>query len=381
MNHIWDVRADAKQKGDDERKISPEKIYEDERGKTHYVFKKAMFNNPWYEIPQDDYQLFRNFLKGGSRSYPSDGNIPCDIVADEVEKIINKVVKYSENLNSIYHEEAKNALQEGKESLFRGTVKIYLGKYTSRDWRRKRFTDDIDFWTFHINLLDAALRECGFKWNKKSKEWEKGIMWKNPKTGETRNEVLYAANNLSQLLDFGAGSYLEGASLKEVFLKKLKRGHDVDLSDIINVVMVNSFDDVKDVEEWRETRKSFEEAANTRNTRTISNMISLCRYSMAIAEHSRNVSKAIEKYHEEIYDETKYPDEEIKSICNISVHWQNFLKMNGIDATREMIHNFLVEQIEEKRNYAKNLETFTHTILELLNSKFKHQNVVFELEQ
>ncbi|TFF89936.1 MAG: hypothetical protein EU548_05585, partial [Promethearchaeota archaeon] len=238
MSYVWDVKADVKHNGDNLRDVSPEKTFEDEEGKTHYVFTKAMFNNPWYEIPEDDYELFKKFLEGGSRSYPSDGNIPCDIVADEVKKIVDKVEEYAEDPNNIYHEEAKNALKEGKESLFRGTVKIYLGKYTSRDWRRKRFTDDIDFWTFHINLLDAALKECGFKWNKKSKEWEKRIIWKNPKTNETRHEILYAANNLSQLLDFGAGSYLEGASLKEVFQKKLKRGHDVDLSDIINVVMV-----------------------------------------------------------------------------------------------------------------------------------------------
>lgn len=381
MNQIWDIKADAKKNGDNLRDISPTKVNKDEEGNTHYFFNKSMFDNPWYEIPKDDYKLFQNFLEGGSRSYPSDGHIPCDIVADEVKKILEKIEKYAEDPNNIYFEEAKKELKKGKESLFRGTMKIYLGKYTSRDWRRKRFTDDIDFWTFQINLLDSALKECGFKWNKKSKEWEKHITWKNPKTDETRHEILYAANNLSQLLDFGAGSYLEGASLKEIFQKKIKRGHDVDLSDIINVIMANNFDDTRQAEEWEQIYQAFEEATNTRNTRTISNMISLCRYSLGIAEHLKNLSKAIKKYHEEIYDEIKYSDEEIKSICKISIHWQKFLKNNGIPATRELIHDFMMEQIEVKSKFAKNLENFTRRILDLLNSKFKHRKIIFEMKQ
>lgn len=288
--------------------------------------------------------------------------------------------KYAKDENSIYHEEANKILEAGKENLFRGTMKIYLGKYTSRDWRRKRFTDDIDFWTFNINLLDTMLRECGFKWDKKSKEWDKNIIWKNPKTNETRNEKLYAANNLSQLLDFGAGSYLEGASLKEVFQKKLKRGHDVDLSDIINVAMANDLQNVGDVGEWEDIFNAFEEAANTRNTRTISNMISLCRFSYAIADHLKNVSKAIVKYHNLIYDASEYSDEKIREICMISIQWERFLQENGIEATRNMIHDFLLDQIEERKSYADNLINFAEKVLNVVNSKFKHQKILFEIE-
>jgi len=380
MSNIWDIRADSKKNGDNLRDVAPVKNFEDKEGYTHYVFTKMLFNNPWYNIPKDDLKLFKNFLEGGSRSYPSDGNIPCDIIANEVKKIFDKVKKYAKDQNSIYHKEAKKILEAGKENLFRGTMKIYLGKYTSRDWRRKRFTDDIDFWTFNINLLDTTLRECGFKWNKKSKEWDKNIIWKNPKTNETRNEKLYAANNLSQLLDFGAGSYLEGASLKEVFQKKLKRGHDVDLSDIINVAMANSLQGVGDMEEWKNIFNAFEEAANTRNTRTISNMISLCRFSYAIADHLKSVSKAIEKYHNLIYDTSEYSDEKIREICMISIHWERLLEENGIEATRNMIHDFFLYQIEERKSYADNLINFAEKILNVVNSKFKHQKILFEIE-
>ena len=78
MTSIWDTKADAVKKGDNLRDVSPltEKIKIDENSFTHYVFTKTMFNNPWYKIPQDDLELFKKYLDGGSRSYPSDGHIP-----------------------------------------------------------------------------------------------------------------------------------------------------------------------------------------------------------------------------------------------------------------------------------------------------------------
>ncbi|TFG06139.1 MAG: hypothetical protein EU539_08425, partial [Promethearchaeota archaeon] len=275
MNGIWDSKTDAVKKGDKLRDVTPYKTYVDDHGITHHLFHKTMFHNPWYSLPDNELELFKKFLEGGSRAYPSDGNIPCDIVAQEARKILKKIVVCSENPNDNLCEDAIKALEHGKHQLVRGTLKLYLGKYTTRDWRRKRFTDDIDFWTFQINVLERSLKECGFVKSKESGEWVKKIEWTQPEKSDTRKEVLFAANNLNQLLDFGAGSYLEGSSLKEIFSKKIKRGHDVDLSDIINIAMVNDGIRGPHKEEWLEAWAAFEEAANQRNSRSTSNIISL----------------------------------------------------------------------------------------------------------
>ncbi|NVM36352.1 MAG: hypothetical protein HWN81_12210, partial [Candidatus Lokiarchaeota archaeon] len=212
MTSIWDIKADAIQKGDKLRDVSPlsDKTRIDEDGFTHYVFSKVMFNNPWYKIPEDELELFKKFLDGGSRAYPSDGRIPCDVVAVEAREIINRIVEISKDPEHTYYKDACEAIKDGKFSLIRGTLKLYLEKYTSRDWRRKRFTDDIDWWTFKVHLLDHVLREMGWIKNKETGEFEKSVQWTNPDTGKIRHEALCAANNLNQLLDFGAGSYLEG---------------------------------------------------------------------------------------------------------------------------------------------------------------------------
>ncbi len=382
MNGIWDVKADAIKKGDNLRDVPflIDKTLKDEKGFTHYIFSKANFNNPWYDIPEDDFKLFETFIEGGSRAYPSDGSIPCDIVASEARKVLKKIELCSQDPNHHYCEDALHVLKNGKLSIVRGTLKLYLGKYTTRDWRRKRFTDDIDFWMFQTNLLDSSLKECSFIKNKETGEWEKSVEWNKFETKENRRETLFAANNLNQLLDFGAGSYLEGSSLKEIFDKKIKRGHDVDLSDIINVAMVNNGIDGIHKDEWLDVWNSFEQAANTRNTRTTSNLISICRYSFAIADHLEKVGEAIKKNEDIILDKSKYPDEKIKSLCRISAHWEKFYDANGVDETRKMIRDFYDEQAEEKPLHAQNLRKFANNILKLLNSKYEYLKVIFEIE-
>jgi len=383
MNGIWDSKSDAIKKGDNLRDVSHiiEKTRKDEEGFIHYFFSKANFSNPWYTIPEADFKLFENFIEGGSRAYPSDGSIPCDIVAKEARKVLKKIELCSQDPNHHYCEAAREVLKKGKFSSVRGTLKLYLGKYTTRDWRRKRFTDDIDFWMFHTNLLDSSLKECSFFKNKETGEWEKTVEWKKFETKENRRETLFAANNLNQLLDFGAGSYLEGSSLKEIFDKKIKRGHDVDLSDIINVAMMNNGVDGIHKDEWSDAWNSFEQAANTRNTRTTSNLISICRYSFAIADHLEKVSKAIKKHKDIILDKSKYSDEKIKSLCRISTHWEKFYDANGVDETRKMIRDFYDEQAEEKPLHAQNLRILAKNILKLLNSKYEYLKVTFEIEQ
>ena len=382
MTGIWDTKADAIKKGDNLRDVSflIDKTIKDEKGYTHYIFSKSNFINPWYATPEDDFKLFENFIEGGSRTYPSDGSIPCDIVATEARKVLKKIELCSQDPNHHYCKDARSVLKNGKFAPVRGTLKLYLGKYTTRDWRRKRFTDDIDFWMFQTNLLDSSLKECSFLKNKETGEWEKSVEWAKFETRENKHEILFAANNLNQLLDFGAGSYLEGSSLKEIFDKKIKRGHDVDLSDILNVAMVNNGIDGVHKDEWLDAWNSFEQAANTRNTRSTSNLISLCRYSIAIAEHLEKVGKAISKYKDHILNKSKYSDEKIKSLCIISTRWEKFYETNGVDETRKMIHDFYDEQAEEKPLHAQNLRIFAKNILKLLNSKYEYLKITFEIE-
>ena len=276
---IWDIKADAIYKGDNLRDISPlpDKTCIDEKCFTHYVFSRVLFNNPRYVFPTNDISLFKRFIDGGSREYPSDGNIPTDLVAGEARIIFREITKISKNPNIAYHQEAVESLKNGKLALIRGTVKLYLGKYTTRDWRRKRFTDDIDFWIHKIDLLEHVLKKTGWVKNKITREWEKKVYWDNPFSNEREEHILIASNDINQALDFGGGSYLDGSSLKDIFKKKLKRGHDVDLSDIINVSMVFNKAEGFAVDKWYEVWDAFEESANTRSTRTISNLISLVR--------------------------------------------------------------------------------------------------------
>ncbi|MBD3337718.1 MAG: hypothetical protein GF353_01330, partial [Candidatus Lokiarchaeota archaeon] len=346
MSDIWDFEADSKEEGDKKRTVlhDKERSYRDKNGFMHYIFNKKTFKNPWYIIPEDDYELFTKFIMGGSRSYPSDGNIPCDIVAREARRVLDYIVQCSKHTDNKFCSIARKALENGKKALLRGTMKLYLGKYTTRDWRRKRFTDDIDFWTFQINMLEAGLKECGFTKDKNTKEWEKFLKWTNPLTNETRSEVLYAANNLNQLLDFGDGSYLEGASLRDIFNKKIKRGHDVDLSDIINVAMLNNSTSGGRTKEWEDAWTSFEQAANSRSTRIVSNLISLSQHSFAIADHLKNTALAINKHNNLIFSEEDFPANKIREICKISIHWQSYFESNGEEKTREMIHEFLLEE-------------------------------------
>ncbi|MFX0048106.1 MAG: hypothetical protein ACFE8G_08050 [Candidatus Hermodarchaeota archaeon] len=382
MNGIWDLKTDAIKKGDNLRDVSNliDKTLKDDNGFTHYFFNKVNFNNPWYKIPEHDFKLFENFIEGGSRAYPSDGSIPCDVVASEARKVLKKIELCSQDPNHHYCEDAREVLKNGKLSSVRGTLKLYLGKYTTRDWRRKRFTDDIDFWMFQTNLLESSLKECSFIKNKETGEWEKTIEWRKHETNESKHETLFAANNLNQLLDFGAGSYLEGSSLKEIFDKKIKRGHDVDLSDIINVAMVNNGIDGIHKDEWLDAWSSFEQAANTRNTRTTSNLISICRYSFAIADHLEKVGKAIKKYKAIILDKSEYSEEKIKSLCTISIHWKKFYEINGASETRKIIYDFYSEQAKEKPIHAQNLRIFANKILNLINSKYEYLKVIFEVE-
>ena len=383
MTSIWDIKTDTVKKGDKLRDVSPlnDKTKVDKDGFTHYVFNKVMFNNPKYVVPSNDITLFQKFINGGSREYPSDGNIPTDIVAGEARIILKEIRGISKNPNAVYHKEAIELLKNNKLDLIRGTVKLYLGKFTTRDWRRKRFTDDIDFWIHNIDLLEHALRKTGWIKNKVTREWEKSIYWYNPFTNEREEHILIASNDINQALDFGGGSYLDGTTLKDIMRKKIKRGHDVDISDIINVAMVFNKAEGFAVDKWYEGWEAFEESGNTRSTRTISNMITIVRHSYSIADYLERVGNVLINLHDLIFDQTIYPDQKIVKITRVSIHWRKYLKRHGLDITRELIHNYIFEQGYIKRYYSKNLRHFADKMLDLLNSRVKNAKVVFEIKK
>ena len=382
MEGIWDLSADAVQEGDRLRDVSPiaRKTRIDDKGYTHYIFSRQLFKTSSYLIPDDDLELFKMFLDGEILIYPSDGDIPSDIVAIEARKVLSYIVACSKNLSSPYNEDAKIALKNGKNSLVRGALKLYLGEYTTRDWRRKRLTSSISFFTFQVSLLDHALKQMDWVKNKETNKWEKSLQWFDSGTTKKAHDAICTANNLNYLLDFVAKNYFEGTKLRDIFIKKLKRGFDVDLNDIINVALYNNGSNKKHKDEWNDVWESFEATTNTRNARITSNIISLCRYSLGIADHLERVSLALDKYHNSIFDKKKYPDETLKKICRISIQWLEYFVKEGPEATRKMLHDFTLEQKDDKPVLVKNLRSFVRRVLELLNSKYEYLKIIFEIE-
>ena len=100
---VWDLTADIVKKKDNLRKILPvvNKTKIDNFGFTNYIFSKEMFNNPHYVKPTDEFELFRKFISGGSRSYTSDGGVPNDLVATEARIILKEISQISKNPESI----------------------------------------------------------------------------------------------------------------------------------------------------------------------------------------------------------------------------------------------------------------------------------------
>jgi len=221
---LWDLKADSVTKGDNLRDVSPilSKTKIDEKGFVHFVFSKAMFHNPKFIVPNDDYELFERFLDGGSREYPSDGSIPVDVITSEANLVLDKITEIASDANHKYCQTAREELRKnGKYGLVRGTVKLYLSEYTTRDWRRKRFTDDIDFWVLNKNLLEYALKETGWQKNHQTREFEKIVKWFNYSSKKLEVSLIIASNDTDQLLDFCNGCYLEGSALKDIFKKMI----------------------------------------------------------------------------------------------------------------------------------------------------------------
>ncbi|TFF89062.1 MAG: hypothetical protein EU549_01865 [Promethearchaeota archaeon] len=385
MNHLWDTRADEVLPGDKRRRVVPLKQFIDKDGYTTYLFTSYIFNNPEYVIPPrgEDYELFKKFLDGGSRQYPSDGVIPVDIVANETSKILNRIKEIAYDSSHAFHKIANDLLSISSSGnagalykLVRGTLYLYLGNFTTRDWRRKRATDDIDFWIENPLLFDYVMKHIkeGWKYNKNSREWEKNVHWKDLWTSEDRRGLLIASNDINLKMDFGSGSIVQGTGLRNITKKKILRGHDVDLSDIINCAIINNIRVNNQKGAWA----SIVECANTRNSRTTSNIISLCRLSCGVAKYIRRVGLAIKKYKDEFKDKDKFSNKDVVKICKVSSHWlsdQTYIPVK----TRNRIYKNLLKQEKRKIQYANNLIFFSDQVLSVLNSKYKYLKIRFEV--
>ena len=384
MSSIFDLKADARQNGDMLRDVSPSKIRVDDNGYSNYIFSKKSFISHNNSIPDDDFDLFREFLEVGTQIYPDEKKIPlkipCHIAAAEAKEVLDHIVAYSKDSNNPYYRSAKTALKNGKLALIRGTVKLYLGKYTPRDWRKKRFTNEINFWTFQVGLLDHILEQLGWIKNIETRKWEKSLQWTTHSTDEMKFEAICTTDNLNQLLDFTSENYFEGTRLREIFNKKLRRGYDVDISDIINVALFHDILVGNKIDEWNEAWGSFESTTNTRNARITSNIISLCRYSLGTADYLERVSNALDKYYDKILEKNEFPDDVIEKICKTSTQWFKFLEKHGLEATRNEIYAFLIDQLNKQPQHVKNLRSFTKKVLTLLNSKYEYLKIRFEVE-
>ena len=215
--YLWDERADMYEREDNLRRIVPVEKLVGENGVIHYFFNQSLFHNPKYTIPTDDYELFQKFLEGGSREYPSDGNIPIDIAAREAVLILKEIEVIRDSPGHMYHSSIKSILKNrGPIELIRGAIRLYLSNISTRDWRRKRSTDDIDMWIPNVPLLEYILKKLNWKYNRDSGEWVKKVTWNDIWTGVTKSSVLIASNDIFQATDFGAGSYLTGSRIKDI---------------------------------------------------------------------------------------------------------------------------------------------------------------------
>jgi len=206
------------------------------------------------------------------------------------------------------------------------------------------------------------------------------ISWFDFRKQEMQKTLITASNDIDQILDFGLGSYLDGPNLKDIFKKKLQRGHNVDLSDIINLAIVNNRDENYLNKDWTEAWIAIEESANTRNTRITSNLISLCRFSYGIADYLERVSKAIGKHQGTVLEMSKYSDKKIVRVCKLSSHHSNYSLFLKPSITRNRIFNNLTKQKIRKLQYARNLRNFATKLLKILNSKYKTAKTIFEIE-
>jgi len=374
--YYWDEKTDRYEYGDNLRRIEPVEKLIDGQGNTHYFFNQAMFHNPKYTIPLNDYELFEKFLEGGSREYPSDGKIPIDIAVREAVIFLKEI----ENIaNSPDHEQNSTikTILKGREpvELIRGAIRLYLSNISTRDWRRKRSTDDIDMWIPNVLFLERILKKLNWKYNKDSSEWVKKVSWDDKWTGATKSTFLIASNDIFQATDFGAGSFLSGSKIKDIIKKKITRGYDVDLSDIINIALKNNLPTTDDPDEpWA----AFIECSNMRASKVTSNLISLCRYSYGIAYYLKRVGVVIHKYRNDLKDNERFPDEQVMKICKVSSHWLKTYH-DSPEAARSRIYDNLERHEYRKLEHSRNLFGFMVRVITLLNEKYEQAKILFEI--
>ena len=92
------------------------------------------------------------------------------------------------------------------------------------------------------------------------------------------------------------------------------------------------------------------------------------------------VSIAIEKYAMLILNEKMYLDESIMKVYRNSRNPLIRIGRISPQDARKKIINSLYDQSRKKVLYSSNLRHFVHDILELVNSKYRHVKIIFEIE-
>ncbi len=312
----FSTRTDKLTRGDGLQEIIPEKVTREE-DRTIYHFPAKMFHNPRYTIPEDDNELFKAFINGGSRSYSSDGQIPAIIATIEAQNIIKEVRKIAVDHKDPFNALARKAIVRGKTQIgdwevVRGTVGLMLGKWMSSDWQKKRSTDDIDFYWENMDtkLFAHVMRKCG--WTSTGTTPGNQSIW-TKKIPECGNAVLECCNDTVIGRDFaGTDQAVYGIGLKNIVKKKLSRCHEVDISDVINIALSGYFN--IDEEEERHPWRAVMEVLNRNSVDDCAHIILICQYSFAILEYYRNLGRTLETHAVDFLDKNLYDDESIKEI-------------------------------------------------------------------
>ncbi len=377
-------------RGDQKREVLPSKITF-ENGFTIYHFTWKTFSNPRYQTPAESDALFRGFIIGGSRAYSSDGQIPAIRATIEARNIIQEVRDIANDKEHPFHQKAKKAVVNGyaqieDDSVVRGTVGLMLGKWMPKDWQKKRFTDDIDFFwdAMDSDLWCYVLKKLGWKTDDKTPGvWS---VWKKM-VPEAPGMPLECSNDTTLGKEFGGvDATLEGPGLKQILKFKFYRCHDVDISDIINVALMGllNIDEDEADHPWRAVMETLWRASSV----DVAHVITICRYAYAVAEHIQNVSHVLKKHVQDFFVPKIFPDEEIKIIYGMQTpvipgkthyYWEPFEAGTATDVKemRKELYRFFREEAQRRMFYSSRLRSFAHTLVWALNWRFKPSKVKY----
>ncbi len=386
----FSTRTDMIIRGDKNREIVPFKIT-NEDGFTVYHFQWQMFYNPKYKIPEESGAMFKSFIVGDSRAYSSDGKIPAIRAAIEARKIIQEVRHIAADKEHPFYQKAKKAVMNGYAqvediSVVRGTIGLMLGKWMPKDWQKRRYTDDIDFFweTIDNDLWNHVLNKLG--WTTDDATPGTWSIWKKMVI-EVPGVPLECSNDTTLSKQFGgADATLDGPGLKAILKFKFFRCHDIDINDIINVAIMGLLNIEEDEPNhpWRAVMETLWRGGMD----DIAHLIAICQHSFPIATHILKVANALKEHVQDFFIPNVFPDEEIKRIYSMQTpvipggthyYWEPFQAGTSTDVKemRKELYRFFLDEAEKRFYYGSRVRSFGHTLVWALNRRFKPSKVRF----